>query len=170
MSSKILTIDEMIIKAKEFYRDKINLELKNEHTILAVQSLVMPSYKEEFNNINTISKHINDHRSLATLGDAVFSTYILQSTFTSKSTMKELTEEIKNKICSNAVMNIFGKKFENYLFWSNNDLNESNKKSYATVFEAIIGFIFYIGEHKACLNFLKLHVPKNKIKEILAEV
>ena len=168
MSNKTLTINEMIVKAKDFYNNVINIELKNEHTIIAVQSLVMPSYKEEFNKINDI--HINDHRGLATLGDAVFSTYILQSTFTSKSTTKELTEEIKNKICSNAVMNIFGKKFENYLFWSNNDLNESNKKSYATVFEAIIGFIFYIGEHKACLNFLKLHVPKNKIKEILAEI
>lgn len=62
-------------------------------------------------------------------------------------TSKELTD--KKKIVTNEHLNIIGKNLlSNKLFAMNNDLKEGNKKSYATAFEAVIGFISIINKNK----------------------
>ena len=67
--------------------------------------------------------------------------------FNTNSTQEELTD--KKKIVTNKHLNIIGKNLLlNKLFAINNDLKEENKKSYATAFEAVIGFIGILDRNK----------------------
>lgn len=61
------------------------------------------------------------------------------------------SEELSNKksIVKNENLNNIGKDLlQNKLFAVNNDLTEKNIKSYATAFEAVIGFIGILDKNK----------------------
>lgn len=115
--------------------------------MMDVQSLTMPEYAKEYNDKH--NEKIKDHRALSSVGDAICGAYIMLKEYNIDITSEELTD--KKKIVTNEHLNIIGENLlSNKLFAINNDLKEGNKKSYATAFEAVIGFI-----------------NKNKVDEIL---
>lgn len=132
------TLNELKIKAIHFYK-RLNIYIDSEEMEdLALQSLMMPQFTKQFNDAN--KTHLNDHRALATVGDAMCSCYLMTREFKPNSSMEELT--IKKILLTNANLNVVGEKLlKAHLFASNNDLKEDNKKVYATAFEAVIGFI-----------------------------
>ena len=143
-----LTWDEMVKKTKEFYQE-LGVEIRDNDISLAVQSLTMPCYAKEYNDKN-IDKNLGilDHRSLGTVGDAVNEGLLMIRKFKSDSTMESLTND-KVEL-TNENLNRKGKELlEKYLFNINNDLDPKNKKSFATAFEAIIGFLSLIRIDKA---------------------
>jgi dsRNA-specific ribonuclease len=77
---------------------------------------------------------------LATVGDELVGAFHMQNKYKYNSSMGELTKA--KKALKNINLNSIGQKLcGEHLFATNNDLNEKNNKSYATSFEAIIGFI-----------------------------
>ncbi len=133
---------EMINKTINFYKKIIGIEVPDEFIDLAVTSQAMPSYAKEYNDIH--ENKLNDHRSLATVGDAVCEAYLMINKFNEDSTSEKLTKE--KKLLENERFNEIGKVLlKDNLFSSNNDLesnnDHNNKKAYATAFEAVIGFI-----------------------------
>lgn len=140
----MLTLEEMIKSTKDFY-NLLGIEISKEYEMMAVQSLTMPEYAEEYNKSH--SERIKDHRALSTVGDAICGAYVMLKEFNTNSTQEELTD--KKKIVANEHLNIIGKNLlSNKLFAMNNDLKEGNKKSYATAFEAVIGFIGILNRNK----------------------
>ena len=140
----MLTLEEMIKLTIEFY-NSLGIKISKEDEMMAVQSLTMPDYAKEYNDKN--NEKIKNHRALSTVGDAVCGEYIMLKEYDMDITSKELTD--KKKIVTNDHLNIIGKNLlSNKLFAMNNDLKESNKKSYATAFEAVIGFISIINKNK----------------------
>ena len=146
--SNIIFYEEMKIKTMDFYKS-INIKVKENKISLAITSLTMPQYEKEYNDkinneINSGLKNEKDmikcNNALATVGDAICGAYLMIEKFDTKYTMEELTA-LKETV-TNENLNIIGKKLlENHLFFSNNDLDDINKKSYATAFEAVVGFI-----------------------------
>lgn len=133
----MLTLEEMIKLTIEFY-NSLEIKISKEDEMMAVQSLTMPEYAEEYNKSH--SERIKDHRALSTVGDAICGAYVMLKEFNTNSTQEELTN--KKKIVTNEHLNIIGRNLLlKKLFAINNDLKEENKKSYATAFEALIGFI-----------------------------
>lgn len=139
----MLTLEEMIKLTIEFY-NSLGIKISKEDEMMAVQSLTMPDYAKEYNDKHNEKK---DHRALSTVGDAICGEYIMLKEYDMDITSKELTD--KKKIATNEHLNIIGKNLlSNKLFAMNNDLKEGNKKSYATAFEAVIGFISIINKNK----------------------
>lgn len=140
----MLTLEEMIKLTIEFY-NLLGIKISKEDEIMAVQSLTMPEYAEEYNKRH--NKKIKNHRALSTVGDAICGAYVMLKEFNTNSTQEELTN--KKKIVTNEHLNIIGRNLLlNKLFAINNDLKEENKKSYATAFEAVIGFIGILDRNK----------------------
>jgi len=104
----ILSYDEMQERTKQYYAG-LGIELNDDNLSLGVQSLTMPSYANEYNQ--THLEKINDHRSLATLGDACWGVFILVTAFSPTVTKGQLSNDIKNKVCSNEEMNKLANKF-----------------------------------------------------------
>ena len=155
MNSKLISFDEMKKRTKEFY-ESLDVIVSDEHIEEAVISLSMAQYVKEFNeNKNNINKNIslkNNHKALSTVGDAVCEAYWMLNKYRIDSSQEILTDE--KTILRNDHLNIIGKKMlEGRLFATNNDLDSNNeienKKSYATAFEAIIGFVSLINLDKA---------------------
>lgn len=133
---------EMINKTVNFYKDILEIEVPDEFIDLVVTSLTMPSYAKEYNDIH--EDKINDHRSLATVGDAVCEAYLMINKFKEDSTSEKLTNE--KILLENERFNEIGKDLlKGVVFASDNDLesnnDHNNKKAYPTAFEAVIGFI-----------------------------
>ena len=150
MKKDLKEYDEMIKITREFY-NSLNIEISNDHIDEAVISLTMPKYFEEFNkkksNIKNNILLKNHHGALSTVGDAVCEAYWMKEKYKISSTQEELTDE--KKALTNKHLNIIGEKLlKDKLFATNSDLTNSNpnknKKSYATAFEAVIGFISLI--------------------------
>lgn len=140
----MLTLEEMIKLTIEFY-NSLGIEISKEDEMMAVQSLTMPEYAEEYNKSHSV--RIKDHRALSTVGDAICGAYVMLKEFNTNSTQEELTN--KKKIVTNEHLNIIGRNLLlKKLFAINNDLKEENKKSYATAFEALIGFIGILDRNK----------------------
>lgn len=140
----MLTLKEMIKLTIEFY-NSLGIKISKEDEMMAVQSLTMPEYAKEYNDKH--NEKINDHRALSTVGDAICGAYIMLKEYNIDVTSEELTD--KKKIVTNEHLNIIGETLlSNKLFAMNNDLKEGNKKSYATAFEAVIGFISIINKNK----------------------
>lgn len=140
----MLTIEEMIKLTIEFY-NSLGIKISKEDEMMAVQSLTMPDYAKEYNDKH--NEKIKNHRALSTVGDAVCGEYIMLKEYNIDITSEELTD--KKKIVTNEHLNIIGENLlSNKLFAINNDLKEGNKKSYATAFEAVIGFIGIINKNK----------------------
>ena len=75
MKNNLLEYSEMITRMKEFY-NSLDIDIPDECINEAVISLAMPDYVKEFKEnkkSNTFLK--NDHRALATVGDAVCEAY-----------------------------------------------------------------------------------------------
>ena len=147
MPEDLLDYSEMVTRTKEFY-NSLNIDIPEERLEEAVISLSMPKYVEEFNkDKDNIKNHVslkNDHRALATVGDAICEACWMKEKYTIDSTSGKLTKE--KQALTNVNFNIIGKKFlDGILFARGTDLISSNpcenKKSYATAFEAVIGFI-----------------------------
>lgn len=144
--SKLLNISDMKQKTNGFYL-KYDIKINKGKMNLAIQSLTMAQYAKEYNDIHNKSI-IYDNGGLATVGDAICEAYVMLKKFQYKANEKEMTEE--KKILKNDYLNSIGKKLlKDYLFASNNDLNDENKKSYATAFEAVVGFVACIDMNKA---------------------
>lgn len=142
---KILSFNEMLQLAKDFY-SSIDIKIPKEYESIAVQSLTMPEYAKEYNDKNK-QNTINDHRALATVGDAICGSYVMLKEYKSNITSEELSN--KKSIVKNENLNNIGKDLlQNKLFAANNDLTEKNIKSYATAFEAVIGFIGILDKNK----------------------
>ena len=140
----MLTLEEMIKLTIEFY-NLLEIEISKEDEMMAVQSLTMPDYAKEYNDKH--NEKIKDHRALSTVGDAICGAYIMLKEYNMGITSEELTD--KKKIVTNEHLNIIGKNLLlNKLFAINNDLKEENKKSDATAFEAVIGFIGILDRNK----------------------
>lgn len=140
----MLTLEEMLKLTIEFY-NSLGIEISKEYEMMAAQSLTMPEYAEKYNKKHT--EKIKDHRALSTVGDAICGAYVMLKEFNTNSTQEELTN--KKKIVTNVHLNIIGRNLLlNKLFAINNDLKEENKKSYATAFEAVIGFIGILNRNK----------------------
>ena len=142
----IISFDEMKEKTKTFYHD-LGCDLTEEETLtLAIQSLTMPCYANEYNQ--KYGEKIPNHSALATVGDAYWGVYILAIAFEPNSKKGDLTNDIKQTIGTNKQMNPLAKEWLSpFLFATNNDLNdnnsnEQNNKGYATALEAVIGFLF----------------------------
>lgn len=135
----IYSFEEMEEKTRKFYNHLGCAEISEELLRDAIASLTMPQYAKIFNDKNKNMK-INDHRALATLGDAICGSLLLTKKYNYDSKPKELT--FVKKLLTNENLNVKGKELLNdNLFHLNNDLKENNKKSYATAFEAVIGFL-----------------------------
>ncbi len=146
MENKILSYDEMKDKTKKYYKN-LNINIPSFYIDCAIQSLTMAEYAKEFNDKNITIK-INDHRALATVGDAVCAAYLMRKKYHISSTEEELTNY--KKILTNECLNKIGEKMLiGSLFYRNNDLKDENGKSYATAFEAVIGFISILDLNKA---------------------
>lgn len=153
----MLTYDEMVEKTREFY-DELQIDIPDKYVDLAVRSLTMPQYANEYNVSN--NHPIGDHRALATVGDAVCGAFLMLDRYTDEKTSKTLTEE--KEIVKNDRLNVIGKKMlcdeeGIFLFASNNDLESNNddhpnKKAYATAFEAVIGFISLLDKDQNTKN------------------
>ncbi len=140
----MLTLKEMIKLTIEFY-NLLEIEISKKDEMMAVQSLTMPDYAKEYNDKH--NEKIKDHRALSTVGDAICGAYIMLKEYNMNITSEELTD--KKKMVTNEHLNIIGKNLLlNKLFAINNDLKEENKKSYATAFEAVIGFIGILDRNK----------------------
>ena len=142
----IFSFDEMKEKTRTFYHD-LGCDLTEEETLtLAIQSLTMPCYANEYNQ--KYGEKIPNHSALATVGDAYWGVYILAIAFEPNSKKGDLTKDIKQTIGTNEQMNPLAEKWlSSFLFATNNDLNdnnsnEQNNKGYATALEAVIGFLF----------------------------
>ena len=144
MTEDLLDYSEMVRRTKEFY-NSLNIDIPDECIDEAVISLAMPEYVKEFNENKKSNTYLkNDHRALATVGDAICGACWMKEKYTIDSTKGKLTNE--KKALTNVNFNIIGKKFlDGILFARGTDLISSNpcenKKSYATAFEAVIGFI-----------------------------
>ncbi len=114
----------------------------------------MPEYAKNYNDVNQIK--IKDHSSLATVGDAFCNAYQMLNEYTSFLTKEELTN--KKSPFSNENLNEVGKLLlKEHLFAKNNDLKDTNTKSYATAFEAVIGFLSLLDKkHLIKARHLKL--------------
>lgn len=146
----IIEYDKMLELTKAFY-SKIDLNISDEDITLAVQSLTMPQYAKEYNDIH--SNKIEDHRGLATVGDSICGAYVMLKEFKNDISPMELTQ--KKDVVTNSHLNALGETLlKGYLFYSNNDINPKNTKDYATSFEAIIGFISLI-DREAAFNLLE---------------
>ena len=140
----MLTLKEMIKLTIEFY-NLLEIEISKKDEMMAVQSLTMPDYAKEYNDKH--NEKIKDHRALSTVGDAICGAYIMLKEYNMNITSEELTD--KKKMVTNEHLNIIGKNLLlNKLFAINNDLKEENKKSYATAFETVIGFIGILDTNK----------------------
>ena len=147
----MLTYDEMIGRTVNFYKE-LGVKIPSDKIKDAVASLTMPQYASIFKQ--KYKDTINEHRSLATLGDAVCGALLLMGKYRQGVTMKKMTI-YKEKI-TNKNLNFAGKELlKDSLFHENNDLSNKNKKSYATAFEAIIGFLSLVDLNKAKLVFEK---------------
>lgn len=150
MTEDLLEYSEMVTRTKEFY-NSLYIDIPDERLEEAVISLTMPKYYEEFNynrknRRNNISL-MNHHGALSTVGDAICASYWMLKKYTITSSQDGLTKE-KDALTNNH-LNIIGEKLlKDKLFATNSDLTNSNlnknKKSYATAFEAVIGFISLI--------------------------
>lgn len=148
------TNEERLKKTKEFYNNQ-GIDI-TDFEELAIQSLTMPQYAKEYNDV--YEAQIKDNTSLATLGDAVCGVYLMNREFNPIITKDELSKE-KDKI-SNESMNPIGKELLfNHMFKRNNDEN-GFVKSDATNFEAYIGFIYKIDSKKA-FEELDKYIKKN---------
>lgn len=147
------TYEEMSEKASRFY-EGLQIKIPEQYVDLAVRSLTMPQYANEFNVSN--NHPIGDHRALATVGDAVCGAFLMLDRYTDEKTKKELTAE--KKVVTNEHLNLVGEKIlKDRLFASNNDLESNNddhpnKKAYATAFEAVIGFISLLDKDQNTKN------------------
>ena len=133
---------ELVDKTKEFYKKlEITICDKDEKLInLAITSLIMPEFAKEYNDIHT--EKIYDHRGLATVGDSICNALLMMKEFAIDLSMGEITK--KKTILQNDCLNSIGEKLlKGHLFARNNDLNNQNGKSYATAFEAVIGFLAF---------------------------
>ena len=141
----IVPFDKMKEETEKFY-EGLGCNLTKDTIALAVQSLTMPCYANEYNQ--KYGEKIPDHSALATVGDAYWDVYILAIAFEPNSTKGNLTIDIKQKIGTNEQMNPLAEEWlKDFLFAANNDLkdnnsNGQNKKGYATALEAVIGFLF----------------------------
>ena len=138
--------EKLVDKTKKFYEIlDVKIDNKDSELIeLAITSLTMPVFAKEYNDVNT--KKIHDYRCLATVGDSICTSLLMMEKFKKNLSMEEMTQK-KGKL-QNKNLNIIGKKLlEGYLFAKNNDL--SNKKAYATAFEAVIGFLAFFNLNKA---------------------
>lgn len=141
----IFSFDEMKEKTRTFYQD-LGCDLTEDTLDLAVQSLTMPCYANEF--AQKFGEKIPNHSALATVGDAYWGAYILAIAFEPNSKKGDLTKNCKQTIGTNKQMNPLAEKWLSpFLFATNNDLidnnsNGQNKKGYATALEAVIGFLF----------------------------
>ncbi len=126
---------DMIVKTEEFY-SKLNIKIND--IKLAVASLTMTEFAKNYNDVNSVK--IDNQDALATVGDSICGSYVMMKEYEPFATMEHLTKE--KDIVTNKHLKIVGKKLlEGYLFHTNNDLKEENKKDYATAFESIIGFV-----------------------------
>ena len=141
----IIPIEKMRETTRSFYSN-IGCELTDDNIDLAVQSLTMPCYANEY--AQKYGEKILNHSSLATVGDAYWEVYILAIAFEPNSKKGNLTNGIKQTIGTNEQMNPLAEKWLNrFLFAANNDLKDNNSdgqntKGYATALEAVIGFLF----------------------------
>lgn len=155
MKHELLKYDEMVLKAKDFYKS-FNVIIPDEFVEEAVISLFMPQYVKEFNeNKYNVKNNIclkNDHRALSTVGDAVCKSFWMLAKYSLFSTQEKLIAE--KETLKNDHLNVVGLNIlEGKLFATNNNLDSNNeienKKSYATAFEAVIGFVSLIDINKA---------------------
>lgn len=163
-----LPLNEMKEKARAFYSG-LGFALTDDNIDLAVQSLTMPCYANEFHAKYGVE--IQNHASLATVGDAYWTAYILFITFTPQSSKSDLTN-LKQVIATNIYMDRLAKEWlKPFLFASNNDLTQNDKetgnaKGYATALEAVIGFLF-LEYPTSVFDFLKSKFPIEKLIEIM---
>lgn len=144
--NQLLTYEKMVNKTLDFYKSLGIKNIPEKRIKDAVTSLTMPQYTKEYNDNN--KEIIKDHRALATLGDAVCGALLLKEKYNYNVTSEYLTNE--KKLLENDNLNNVGRELLNdNLFWRNNDLDDINRKSYATAFEAVIGFISLIDIRKA---------------------
>ena len=133
--------EEMTIKTKDFYA-LLGCKVISDNLMRdAITSLTMPQYAYIYNSKN--NAEINDHRALATLGDAVCGSLLLTNKYHYNSTPEELTF-VKESLTNDNLKTKGKQLLKDNLFYSNNDLDEKNRKSYATAFEAVIGFLSLI--------------------------
>ncbi len=147
MKKDLLEYSEMVTRTIKFY-NSLYIDIPDERLEEAVISLSMPKYVEEFNanRKNNVSLK-NDHRALSTVGDTICASYWMLKKYTITSSQDGLNKE--KDALKNDNLNIIGQKLlKDVLFYTNTDLTDSNgnenKKSYATAFEAVIGFISLI--------------------------
>ena len=158
---KLKSYEDMKKNTIRFYNDVFHIDTEGNNYELAIQSLVMPEYMKEFNESKMKPEtRIYNNGSLATLGDTVISTFLMDRYFRKEITSEQLSEY--KKMATNKELNRLGEKYlESILFCRNYDLyyEESegdliqNRKGYASAFEAVIGFIYKFSKDK-CDNFL----------------
>lgn len=144
--SKLLIYEKMVEETKYFYKSFGIENIPKERIKDAVASITLPNYAKEHND--KFHNDLNDHRALATVGDAVCTKILMIEKYHYDSTAERLTEE-KDFVTNNNLNKIGERLLKDKLFSRNNDLDDNNTKSYATAFEAVIGFIAIIDINKA---------------------
>jgi 23S rRNA maturation mini-RNase III len=158
---KLKSYEDMKKNTIRFYNDVFQINTEGNNHELAIQSLVMPEYMKEFNESKMKPEtRIYNNGSLATLGDTVISTFLMNRYFKKEITPEHLSEY--KRMATNKELNQLGQKvLISILFYRNNDLyyEESegdltqNRKGYASAFEAVVGFLYKCSREK-CDNFL----------------
>lgn len=161
-----MNYEQMLKETKTFY-EKMGIKIPDEYAELAVRSLTMPQYANEYKN--KFHHEIKDHTALATVGDAVCGALLMVDSYSDEKTKEALTKE-KDSV-TNESLNIVGEKLlKSALFARNNDLVSSNdgsenKKGYATAFEAVIGFLALLDKvnvTNTAAEIFKSHILKKE--------
>lgn len=150
-------MDELVSQKLFRLGELIGRKIKDQHYYL--QAITCPSYAKEYNDVH--QQKIRDHQSLATVGDTILKAYLAVQLFLEDEqiTKSELTEE-KSSLENNENLNEIGKNLglKEILLYRNNDLDDENKKSYATAIEAIIGAIYLEGGIVLSDSFIKNYI------------
>lgn len=143
----------------DFYKTIGIDDIPEKYLHLAVMSLTMPEYSKEYKD--HFKDEIGNHSALATVGDSVCEAFLMLNSYPCDS-YNITAEKMSGKKSSltNVNLNKIGEELlKDHLFYRNNDLKDGNIKSYATAFEAVIGFI----------ALLDMYTNKNRIVEFLKE-
>ena len=127
--------NEMLKQTIDFYNG-LGIKIKKGNERIAVSSLTMSGYANNYKD--KFHRTIYSNNALSTLGDGICLAYVMYKKYHLSVSSEVMTNA--KELLTNVNLQDKGKKLlENHLFFENTDLD--GNKSYATAFEAVIGFI-----------------------------
>lgn len=138
-------------------RNMLNIDLIK--TDLFLQAITCSAFAKEYNDAK--KDMIQDHKGLATFGDAVLNTIICEKGFNRNPKIsKALLTHEKEIYVNNETLNEIGydMRIDRVLFHRNHDM--MGKKTLATTLEAIIGALYLSNGYEAAKSFVHNFIIK----------